>query len=173
MVLRFRFLFLLFIHFFKRTIGILDENTLEFRVLFNDVDIKRMSSDRYLPIMDLGRINIILQAGLLRSFIKNKWVPVSRIATIRYKYPLKLFQKYTLKSKIIYWDEEWVWTEHLFQRNGKTTTVGITKITFLGPDGMVPISDVIGAYGHPVSKIEMPDVINKLMKVELSLKDYQ
>jgi hypothetical protein len=53
MVLRFRFLFLLFIHFFKRTIGIMDENTLEFCVLFNDVDIKRMSSDRYLPIMEL------------------------------------------------------------------------------------------------------------------------
>ncbi|AOW78218.1 hypothetical protein A3Q34_16020 [Colwellia sp. PAMC 20917] len=171
MVLRFRFLFLLFIHFFKRTIGIMDANTLEFRVLFNDVDIKRMSSDRYLPIMDLGRINIILQAGLLRSFIKNKWVPVSRVATIRYKYPLKFFQKYTLTSRIIYWDEEWVWTEHLFQRNGKTTTVGITKITFLGPDGMVPISDVIEAYGHPVSRIEIPDVINELMKVELSLKD--
>lgn len=171
MVLRFRFLFLLFIHFFKRTIGIMDENTLEFCVLFNDVDIKRMSSDRYLPIMDLGRINIILQAGILRSFIKNKWVPVSRVAIIRYKYPLKLSQKYTLKSRIIYFDEEWVWTEHLFQRNGKTTTVGITKSTFLGPDGMVPISDVIEAYGHPVSRIEMPDVINELMKVELSLKD--
>jgi hypothetical protein len=53
MVLRFRFLFLLFIHFFKRTIGIMDANMLEFRVLFNDVDIKRMSSDRYLPIMEL------------------------------------------------------------------------------------------------------------------------
>jgi len=173
MVLRFRFLFLLFIHFFKRTIGILDENTLEFRVLFNDIDIKRMSSDRYLPIMDLGRINIILQAGLLRTFIKNKWVPVSKVATIRYKYPLKFFQKYTLKSRIIYWDEEWVWTEHRFQKSGKTTTVGISKITFLGSKGIVPISDVIEAYGHPVARIQMPDVIKELMKVELSMKDPQ
>ena len=64
-----------------------------------------------------------------------------------------------------------MWTEHLFERNGKTTTVGITKVTFLGPGGMVPISDVIEAYGHPISRIEMPDVINELMKVELSLKD--
>jgi hypothetical protein len=72
MVLRIRFLFLLFIHLFKKFIGVMDESALDFRVLFNDVDIKRMSSDRYLPIMDLGRINIILQAGLLKKFIKNK-----------------------------------------------------------------------------------------------------
>jgi acyl-CoA thioesterase FadM len=171
MILRFRFLFLIFVHYFKRVIGIMDENTLHFRVFINDVDIKRMSSDRYLPIMDLGRINIILQAGLLNAFLKNKWVPVSRVATIRYRYPLKIFQKYVLKSKIIYWDDEWVWTEHKFERNGKTTAVGITKITFVGPNGMVPITEVIEAYGHQVAKLEMPDVIKELMKVELSMKN--
>jgi acyl-CoA thioesterase FadM len=169
MVLRIRFLFLLFIHLFKKFIGVMDESTLDFRVLFNDVDIKRMSSDRYLPIMDLGRINIILQAGLLKKFIKNKWVPVSRVAIIRYKYPLKLFQQYTLKSKIIYWDDDWVWTEHRFQRNGRTTTLGISKITFVGPNGTVPISEIIEAYGHPVSKIDMPKIVEELINVELSM----
>jgi acyl-CoA thioesterase FadM len=154
---------------FKKFIGVMDQSTLKFRVLFNDVDIQRMSSDRYLPIMDLGRINVILQAGLLKKFIKNKWVPVSRVAVIRYKYPLKLFQQYTLKSKIIYWDDEWVWTEHRFQRNGRTTTLGISKITFVGPSGKVPISDVIEAYGHLVSKIEMPQIVEELINVELGM----
>ncbi|QIR15182.1 thioesterase family protein [Shewanella aestuarii] len=170
MVLRFRFLYLILAHYFKRFIGVMDENTLHFRVFLNDVDVKRMSSDRYLPIMDLGRINIILQAGLLNIFLKNKWVPVARVATIRYRYPLKIFQKYQLKSKIIYWDDEWVWTEHKFERNGRITAVGITKITFLGPKGVVPITEVIDAYAQPVAKIAIPNVIKKLMDAELSMK---
>jgi acyl-CoA thioesterase FadM len=169
MVLRLRFIFLLLMSFFKRFIDVLDESTLTCRVLFNDVDIKRMSSDRYLPIMDLGRINIILQAGLLKKVIKNRWVPVSRVATIRYKYPLKLFQQYLLKSKIIYWDDEWVWTEHRFEHHGKVTAIGISKITFVGPKGKVPIADVIAAYGKPVAKIDMPNIVKELMAVEHSL----
>jgi hypothetical protein len=91
------------------------------------------------------------------------------VAIIRYKYPLKLFQQYTLKSKIIYWDDDWVWTEHRFQRNGRTTTLGISKITFVGPNGTVPISEVIEAYGHPVSKIDMPKIVEELINVELSM----
>ncbi|MCW3173450.1 thioesterase family protein [Shewanella subflava] len=170
MILRFRFLFLIFIHYFKRSIGVLDENTLHFRVFINDVDVKRMSSDRYLPIMDLGRINIILQAGLLNAFLKNKWVPVARIATVRYRYPLKIFERYLLKSSIIYWDDEWVWTEHKFERNGKVTAVGITKITFVGANGMVPITEVIEAYGYPVAKLAMPEAIKELMRVELNMR---
>lgn len=169
MVLRFRFLFLILMSFFKKFVDVMDQSSLKCRVLFNDVDIKRMSSDRYLPIMDLGRINIIIQAGLFKKLIKNRWVPVSRVVTVRYKYPLKLFQNYLLKSKIIYWDDEWVWTEHRFERQGKVTAIGISKITFVGPKGMVPITDVIKAYGKPVAKIDMPNIVKELMMVEHSL----
>jgi hypothetical protein len=36
---------------------------------------------------------------------------------------------------------------------------------------MVPITEVIEAYGHQVAKLEMPDIIKELMKVELSMKN--
>ncbi|MFT6901041.1 MAG: hypothetical protein ACJAXS_001228 [Colwellia sp.] len=47
--------------------------------------------------------------------------------------------------------------------------MGISKTTFLGPNGIVPISEVIEAYGHPVSKIEMPTIVEELINVELSM----
>lgn len=58
MRLRLRLLLLVLASFFRKRLSLVDENVLQLRVLPNDVDVTRLSSDRYLPLMDLGRINI-------------------------------------------------------------------------------------------------------------------
>ena len=71
MRLRLRLLMLIIASFFRARLSLADENVLNLRVLPNDVDITRVSSDRYLPFMDLGRISIALRAGLLSILLKN------------------------------------------------------------------------------------------------------
>jgi hypothetical protein len=66
--------------FFRRRLSLVDENVLRLRVLPNDVDVTRLSSDRYLPLMDLGRINIVLRAGLLGALVRHRWIPIARVS---------------------------------------------------------------------------------------------
>jgi acyl-CoA thioesterase FadM len=101
---------------FRRRLSLIDENVLQLRVLPNDVDVTRLSSDRYLPLMDLGRINTVLRAGLLRALLRNRWIPLARVVTLRFRHPLKMFQKFELRLRALYWDHQWVWTEHRFER---------------------------------------------------------
>ena len=50
MRLRFRLLFLMISSFWKKPIGILDEFVLNLRVFPNDIDITKISNDRYLEM---------------------------------------------------------------------------------------------------------------------------
>jgi hypothetical protein len=125
MRLRVRMLFLILASFFRSRLSLVDENVLRLRVLPNDVDVTRLSSDRYLALMDLGRINILLRARLFWTLVRNRWIPIARVVTIRYRYPPKMFQRFELRSRVVYWDAEWAWTEHRFER----------KVAFMGADG--------------------------------------
>lgn len=173
MKLRLRLLLLIIASFFRERLSLTNENILNLRVLPNDVDITKVSSDRYLPLMDLGRVNIVLRAGILMAMFRKRWIPLARVATIRYRYPLKLFQKYQLRSRIIYWDNEWIWTKHQFERNGRTIAIGITKVTFLGPNGIVPNAEVVVEYGQPAVSPPLPKLVADLQNIEEQIREEQ
>lgn len=173
MRLRIRLFILAILHFFKKRLSLADENTLSLRVLPNDVDFYTISSDRFLPLMDLGRVNIPLRAGMLWTFMKRRWYPIARVVTVRYRYPVKMFQKYQLHSRAIYWDDEWIWTEHHFERNNRTLAIGITKVTIIGPNGIVPVSEFIAAAGESITSPPMPKLVSDLQNIEEQIKELQ
>jgi len=66
-MLRLRFLWLILSSYWKKPLGLLDESVLNLRVLPNDVDITKISNDRYTALMDLGRLDIVFRAGLRKA----------------------------------------------------------------------------------------------------------
>ena len=173
MRLRFRLLMVFIASFFKRRLSLDDENILSMRVLPNDVDVSLVSADRYLALMDLGRINIVLRAGMFRTLLAKRWAPVVRVAAVRYRYPLKLFQNYQLRTRVVYWDHEWAWTEHVFERHGRITAIGLTKTMFKSRAGLVPIAKFIAASGQSPVPPPLPEAIARLQSVEDLLKQRQ
>lgn len=65
MRLRLRLLLIFLSSFWKKPMGVLDESVLNLRVLPNDVDITKITDDRYIALMDLGRMDIIFRTGLI------------------------------------------------------------------------------------------------------------
>jgi acyl-CoA thioesterase FadM len=173
MRLRLRLLLLIIASFFRQRQSLADENVVHLRVLPNDVDVTRISNDRYFALMDLGRINIVLRAGLLKTLVANRWAPVMRFASMRFRHSLSLFQAYQLRSRAVYWDAEWVWTEHVFERNGRTIAIGLTKSGFVGPGGMVPVSELIAKAGETLACPALPKLIADLESVEGQIKEKQ
>jgi acyl-CoA thioesterase FadM len=173
MRLRLRLLAIFIASFFRRRLRLDDENVLDLRVLPNDVDISLVSADRYLALMDLGRLNIVLRAGMFRTLVARRWAPVVRVAAVRYRYPLGIFQKFRLRTRLLYWDHEWAWTEHIFERNGRVTCVGLTKTMFKSRDGLVPIARFIAASGQSLAPPPLPGIIAELQTVEGLLRERQ
>ena len=173
MRLRIRLIVLMIASFFRKHRSLIDENVLALRVLPNDCDVISLSSDRYVALMGLGDVNITLRAGLLSTIYRRKWYPMTRVATIRYRHPLKIFQKYLLRSRTLYWDDKWIWVEHNFERNGRTQALGITKVMFVESGKTVPVSQVIDAAGESLAPPPIPKIIADLQRMEEQIKERQ
>ncbi len=173
MKLKLRLVWLIIASFFRKRVSVLEENVLNLRVLPNDIDFVRISNDRYFALMDLGRFDITFRGGLLSTFIKKRWFPMARVSTIRFRYPLWLFQKYRLRSRVIYWDSEWIWTEHHFERKNRIIATGIVKVAMIGPGGIVPISEVAAAAGVSPTPPPVPSIVADLSSIEEQIKTMQ
>jgi len=90
-------------------------SVLHFRVMPHDLDLAlHMNNGRYLTIMDLGRLDMMARAGLLRAVLKHGWTPIASAIKIRYRRELKLFERFRLETRLLYWDDHSVVMEQVF-----------------------------------------------------------
>ena len=135
----------------------LGPSALSLRVWPNDLDPNRhLNNGRYLTLMDLGRFDLTLHSGLMREIIRRRWMPVLGDATITFQRPLKLFQRFTLTTTIVGWDEKWLYMEQTFERNGKRAATAMVKGLLRGADRNVPTAEVLAAVGVTVASPPLP-----------------
>ena len=173
MRLRLRFLWLILSSFWKKPMGLLDESVLNLRVFPNDVDITKISNDRYIAIMDLGRMDLAFRIGLRKAMVKKKWGPVVTFHTIRFRYPLKAFQKYQLKTRVIWWDDTTFYWEQTFERKGRVIATGHVSATLFDKNGQIPSKVMLEEAGQVVTKPEEPEVIANLRRIEKLVHETQ
>jgi acyl-CoA thioesterase FadM len=152
---------------------VLDEFVLDLRVLPNDIDITKITNDRFLALMDLGRMDIAFRTGLLKSMFKHKWVPLATFDTIRFRYPLKMFQKYQLRTRVVWWDNTTMYFKQVFERKGRVVASGYVCATLLGSNGAIPPDKVIAETGQSVTKPDEPEIVAKLREVESLIHESQ
>lgn len=109
-----------------------DVSRLTFRVWPHDLDTSlHMNNGRYWTLMDLGRTDIMIRSGLWRAIYRHGWVPVVSAGKIRFRRELRLFQAFTLESRIVTWAEGWVVIEHRLisrSRDGRPILAAIALV---------------------------------------------
>ncbi|MBI3607202.1 MAG: thioesterase family protein [Nitrospirae bacterium] len=126
----------------------LGESVVAFRVWPNDLDTNlHMNNGRYLTLMDLGRLDLMIRAGLGPVIVRRRWRPMVGTAVIRFRRGLAPFERYDLKTRIVSWDEKWFWIEQRFERGGELVAVGAVKGLFRNPTGNVPTAEVLDVLG--------------------------
>lgn len=100
-----------------------------FRVLPNDLDaFGHMNNGRYLQIMDVARVEWMLQTEVAGAIRKNRWSAMLGGGVIRFRYSLKLFQEYKVQTRLLGWDQRWFYLEHSFRDNrDRCVAVGVTR----------------------------------------------
>lgn len=147
----------------------LDESVVTFRVLPNDLDVFwHMNNGRYPSIMDLGRLDLITRVGLTRFMFTHRWFPLVAASNLRFRRPLKPFQKYQLKTRIAYWDDKWFYLEQRFIRRGELIAVGWIKALMRGPKGNVDTKTIFSAIGFEPNRPAMPETVAHWLALEQS-----
>ena len=138
--------------------GVLADSRVQFRVLPNDCDLNlHMNNGRYLSFMDLGRVHLMGQIGLFRLIFRNRWKPVLAAAEINFIRQMAPFRKFDLVTRVVTWDEKYVYMEQLFEYRGEICAHAFVKGLFLGARGRVSNATVLAMLGHDAPPPPMPD----------------
>lgn len=128
--------------------------TTNFVVLPTDLDVlMHMNNGVYLSILDIGRWDMMRRSGVWRILTKRGWYPVIASETITFRKSLELWQRFSVESRIIGFDDKAVFMEQRFVRNGEIYARAFTRGRFLKRSGgTVPIKDVIQVVGAPAAE---------------------
>ena len=173
MRLRLRLLFILIASLWRHKMSFLDESVLNFRVLPNDIDIRQMTNDRFIALMDLGRMDMAFRVGLFKPMVQQKWVPLATFDTIRFRHFLKVFQKFKLHTKIMFWDEKTFYFEQQFERHDRIVATDYVCANCLGSEGPIGPEKVIASTGQSVNKPLKSDIVLKLQELEKNIHERQ
>lgn len=91
-------------------------SVLPFRVWPNDLDLSlHMNNGRYLTLMDLGRLDFMVRAGLWRPMLKHRWTPIASGIAIRFRRELRLFDSVQLETRLMTWSDVTVVMEQVLR----------------------------------------------------------
>ncbi|GAA4728697.1 hypothetical protein GCM10023216_20120 [Isoptericola chiayiensis] len=141
--------------------GMLDPSTTVLRVHPGDLDMYlHVNNGSYLQMMDVGRSNYLADIGGFDRLRTRGWYPVVAASTMTYKRSLQLFDRVTLTTRTLGWDERVVYLEQVFTARDRFCARGLVAGRFLGKDGTrVAPSDVVALLGDdaPAASPELPD----------------
>jgi len=120
---------------FRPRIGILDESVLKLRVWPNEADLTNVHQASYFLYMELGRWDMALRMGLAKIMLRERFVGIVGGQAILYKKPLKRFQRFDLRSRIVGWDNRWTFFEHHIEGKRESYVTSHARVTFVGRDG--------------------------------------
>lgn len=109
--------------------------------------------------MDLGRVYFAAQLGIAKLFIKQKWSGILNAIELTFIRPIKPFQKFTIVTRLIAWDEKYYYFEQKFISKNTLCAVALVRGVFLNHGRKVPMEKIQELIGEKVSHPEFPTII--------------
>jgi acyl-CoA thioesterase FadM len=140
-------------------LGFLDLGTIRLRVMPNDLDLLgHVNNGIYLSLMDLGRMELMIRSGHWKRLGEVGWYPVAASVTATYRRSLRLWQTYTLETKVIGFDDKAMYVEQRFVRDDELYVSAVMRARFLKKSGgTVSVAELGEFAGIDPSLLPIPD----------------
>ena len=164
MNLIFRLLWVFAAALFRPRIELLESAELRLRVLPTDLDVNlHMTNARYLSFMDLGRTDLLVRSGLLTIMRRKRWMPVVGHINIRFRRPLSPFRRFRVKTRLLCWDEKWLYMEQRLESAQGVHSSAVVRGLFIDRSGAaVPSHRVFDCLGY---RGESPPVSEDVLRL--------
>ena len=129
---------------FRRRIDPLGEARVRFTVLPHDCDLNfHLNAGRYVSFMDVARMDLIGRVRLLGPLLRRGWRPVMGGCIIRFRRSVMPFERFSIRSRLVGWDEKWFYIEHIVEnKDDAFCAAGHVRTLIRGKSGNVAPSDV-------------------------------
>ncbi len=143
---------------YRKPLTIGDESVLKMRVHLGDIDpFMELNNGRHLTMMDFGRFDFAMRSGLISVVKKQGWGFAVAGSSVRYRHRLRLFQKYTLHSKVVGWDERWFYFHQKIISKGKIHSSALVRTAVTSKNGIVNTNRVFDAMGYNSTGNNVPN----------------
>jgi len=158
MKLYFRLLFLILTQSMRSRCSVFGPCNTSLRVWPNDLDIFfHVNNGVYLTMMDLGRTDMMLRSGVFGPVRSAGWYPVVAAETIRFQRSLKLFQRFSIRTEVVGWDEKSIFIEQVFTSRDQQVAIAALDIRFLkkagGKVSPADLFELLGEQNHDQPKL--------------------
>ncbi|MDO5368892.1 acyl-CoA thioesterase [Paracoccus sp. (in: a-proteobacteria)] len=141
-------------------LGPLEPHVSTHRISLLDLDPWReLNNGRTLTIYDLGRIPMAIRLGITDTLKKNGWGFTVAGNTVRYRRRIRAFQRITQVSRVIGWDDRFVYMEQSMWAKGDCLNHMLLRVAIVGGAarrGMIAPSEFMAAMGHDAPSPPLP-----------------
>jgi len=152
--------------FRRRKLAIAHESVLKLTCMPWDCVLKYLGNDRFYSFMDLGRVDLLFRLGWARAVLKEKWNPFVVTSYIQYRYPVRMFQRVTVHTKLIYWDSRFFWMEHEIKHNGRTLASALSKNVARNRRGIVSTSLIFVILSESSDAPNCPESVRIIIELD-------
>ena len=122
-----------------------------------DLDLNRhVTNGRYFTMADIGRMDYVLKTGAFRTALRRKAVPIVGDAWGKFRRELKLFEAFEIHTRMLGWDEKWIFLEHRFVKDGRVAGVVVMRGVFRAASDLVKPSEIVRDLGMPEQSPPLP-----------------
>lgn len=141
----------------RKAIDGMSTTVVRMRVWPTDLDLNRhVTNSRYFSLADVARMDYVLRSGGYRIALKNRAVPIVGDTWGKFRRELRLFELFEVHTKLLGWDDKWIFVEHRFVRMGRVVGVVLMRGLFRSAKGSVPPNEFAKEMGLAKCSPEMP-----------------
>ena len=147
-------------------------------VLPNDLDVNfHMNNGRYLTLMDLGRFDLFARGGLLKAIRGAGWTPILSAAKIRFRRELRVWRRFRIESRVVFWEHTTFVMEHRMIIRGADggdvlAAVALNRggVHDAGQRRFVPVAELFGLMNIETSSPPASGEVRAFLDAEAALK---
>ena len=123
-----------------------------------DLDVfAELNNGRTLSLFDLGRYGLAQRTGLNNALRKHRWGLTTAGANVRYRHRIKIFERFEMRSKLVFWDEKFAYIEQvMLNSDGLCANHLLFRGGMVNKNGLVPMVEVAKALGHSGESPDCP-----------------
>ena len=116
-----------------------------------------MNNGVYFSIMDLGRMDLMIRAGVWKKLTERGFYPVVSKETISFRKSLQLWQRFTVESRIAGYDDRAVFIEQRFVVDGEIFARAFMCGRFLKKSGgTVSMAELAEVLDVDITEVTLP-----------------
>lgn len=148
-------------------ISLTDTSTIEFRCHPWDLDMfNEMNNGRVLTLYDLGRFDLGIRGNLLKVLGQKKWALVVAGSSVRYRKRIHMFNKITMHSQCVGFDDKWFYIEQSMWVGGKPCSSVLIRGGVSSKNGLVNPAEVIELMGEDPNTCELSEWVKEWIESE-------